>query len=141
MDDVLADALVFNRMQGWLFSIFAVIALVLALMGIYGVTSYAVRQRTHEIGVRVALGAQNSDVLRLVLGHSIFLVLIGVGIGLIISVAGAHLLAGFLYGLSVFDAMTFAGVATLFIVVATAACYFPARRAMRVDPMTALRYE
>jgi predicted permease len=117
------------------------LALLLALIGIYGVTSYAVRQRTHEIGVRVALGAQNSDVLRLVLGHSIFLVLIGVGIGLIISVAGAHLLAGFLYGLSVFDAMTFAGVATLFIVVATAACYFPARRAMRVDPMTALRYE
>jgi macrolide transport system ATP-binding/permease protein len=117
------------------------LALLLALIGIYGVTSYSVRRRTHEIGIRVALGAQNSDVLRLVLGQSMFLVLIGVGIGLAISAAGARLLAGFLFGLSAFDVATFAGVATLFIAIAMLACYFPARRAMRVDPMTALHYE
>jgi predicted permease len=117
------------------------LALLLALIGIYGVTSYAVRQRTHEIGVRVALGAQNSDVLRLVLGHSMFLVGIGVAIGLAISAAAAQLLGQFLYGLSAVDLVTFAGVATLFIAVSLMACYFPARRAMRVDPITALRYE
>jgi len=117
------------------------LALLLALIGIYGVTNYAVRQRTHEIGVRVAVGAQMSDVLRLVLGHSMFLVGLGVTIGLATSGAAAQLLGQFLYGLSAFDFVTFAGVATLFIVVALAACYFPARRAMRVDPMTALRYE
>jgi predicted permease len=117
------------------------LALLLALIGIYGVTSYAVRQRTHEIGVRVALGAQNSDVLLLVLGHSMFLVGIGVTIGLAISAAAARLLGEFLYGLSAVDLVTFAGVATLFIAVSLTACYFPARRAMRVDPITALRYE
>jgi len=117
------------------------LALLLALIGIYGVTSYAVRQRTHEIGVRVALGAQNSDVLRLVLGHSMFLVGIGVAIGLAISAAAARLLGEFLYGLSAVDLVTFVGLATLFIAVSLLACYFPARRAMRVDPITALRYE
>lgn len=115
--------------------------MLLALIGIYGVTSYAVRQRTDEIGVRVALGAQNSHVLRLVLGHSMFLVGIGVAIGLAISAAAAQLLGEFLYGLSAVDLVTFAGVATLFIAVSLMACYFPARRAMRVDPITALRYE
>jgi putative ABC transport system permease protein len=117
------------------------LALLLALMGVYGVTSYAVRQRTREIGIRVALGARPTDVLRLVLGQSMLLVGIGVTIGLATSTAGARLLAQFLYGISVVDAATFAGVTTLFIVVALAACYFPARRAMRVDPNVALRYE
>ena len=117
------------------------LALLLALIGIYGVTNYSVRQRTHEIGVRVALGAQNSHVLRLVLGHSMFLVGLGVAIGLAISAAAAQLLGEFLYGLSALDLVTFAGVSMLFIAVSLAACYFPSRRAMRVDPMVALRYE
>lgn len=117
------------------------LALLLALIGIYGVTSYAVRQRTHEIGVRMALGAQNFHVLRLVLGHSMFLVGVGVVIGLAISAAAAQLLGEFLYGLSALDLVTFAGVSMLFIAVSLAACYIPARRAMRVEPITALRYE
>jgi predicted permease len=117
------------------------LALLLALIGIYGVTSYAVRQRTREIGIRVALGAQQSDVLRLVLSQSMFLIGVGVAIGLAISAAGARVLEQFLYGISAVDAATFAAVAALFVVVSLAACYFPARRATRVDPNVALRYE
>jgi predicted permease len=141
LEDNLAQWIWASQMGALLSSALGGLALILALMGIYGVTSYAVSQRTHEIGVRMALGAKNSDVLRLVLGQSMHLVAVGVAIGLAISATGARLLARFLYGLSAFDAMTFGGVAALLAVVALAACYVPARRAMRVDPMVALRYE
>ncbi len=116
-------------------------ALLLTAIGLYGVMAYAVTQRTEEIGIRVALGAQRRDVLTLVLSQGMGLVGLGVAIGLPLSVAGARLLAKFLYGLSPVDAVTFAAVPLFLGVIALLACYVPARRALRVDPMTALRSE
>ena len=124
-----------------LLSVFAALALLLACVGIYGVISYLVGQRTHEIGVRVALGAQHSDVLRLVIGQGVGMALIGVGIGLGAALGLTRLMANQLFGISAHDPLTFAAVAVLLILVAAAACFLPARRAMRVDPIAALRCE
>jgi putative ABC transport system permease protein len=130
-----------RRFQTGLLALFAGIALTLAMVGIYGVMHYAVAQRTQEIGIRVALGARSSHVLRLVIGQGMKLTLIGLGIGLIAELWLTDVMAHFLFGVSAHDPWSFGGVALLLAGVALLACYIPARRAMRVDPMVALRYE
>jgi ABC-type antimicrobial peptide transport system permease subunit len=141
MEEVVANSIATKRFSMILLGVFAALALLLSAVGIYGVVSYLVGQRLREIGLRMALGAQRNDVLRLVLGEGAKMALIGVGFGL----AGALVLTRFirqmLYGVSATDPITFIGVAAVLTFVALAACYFPARRAMRVDPIVALRYE
>ena len=141
MTEVVSDSIAAQRFAMILLGVFAALALVLAAVGIFGVISYVTSQRTQEIGIRVALGAQRNDVLRLVLGHGMRVALLGVAIGLAAAVGLTRLLASQLYGVGAKDPLTFAGVAALLTLVALAACYIPARRAMRVDPMIALRYE
>src|ERR1700690_3622591 len=141
MDEFISNSFAARRLSMILFGIFASLALVLACVGIYGVISYLVRQRTHEIGVRMALGAQPGDVMRLVVGQGTRMALIGVAIGVGVALGLTRLMANQLFGVSAHDPLTFAAVALLLIVVSVAASYIPARRAMRVDPMVALRYE
>jgi ABC-type antimicrobial peptide transport system permease subunit len=130
-----------QRVAGTFVGSFGLLDLVLAAIGIYGVTAYTTRQRTHEIGIRMALGASKEDILRLVLGHGLRLTLAGVGLGLAASFALTHFLTSLLLGVTSTDALTFSSVAILLCAVALFACFMPARRAMRVDPMVALRYE
>jgi len=141
LDEVLSGSLAARRLSMILLSVFAALALLLACVGIYGVISYLVGQRTHEIGVRVALGANRSDVLRLVITHGARMALIGVAIGLAASFALTRLMSTLLFGVSAHDPWTFAAVAGLLMAVAVDACYIPARRALRVDPIIALRCE
>jgi ABC-type antimicrobial peptide transport system permease subunit len=116
-------------------------ALLIGLVGIYGVISYAVSQRQREIGTRIAVGAQQSDVMRLIVSEGMSLILIGLGLGLALSLASTRFLSSLLFGVTVTDPLTFAGVIILLALVALAACYVPARQATRIDPMIALRYE
>ena len=129
------------RSQAFLLGAFGALGLLLAVVGIYGVISYSVTQRTHEIGIRMALGAEPAQVMRLILSHGLKLTAIGVVIGIGASLALTRLMSSILFGVSATDPLTFAGVAILLGLVSHAACYVPARRAMRVDPMIALRYE
>ena len=130
-----------QRVGGTFVGAFGLLALILATVGIYGVTAYTTRQRTHEIGIRMTLGASKQDVLRLVLGHGLRLMLGGVGLGLVLSFVLTRFLSSLLLGVTTTDALTFSSVAFLLCALALFACYIPARRAMRVDPMVALRYE
>lgn len=141
MGEVVSSSFAARRLSMILLSVFAGLALALACVGIYGVISYLVGQRTHEIGVRMALGAEGADVMRLVIGHGARMALLGVVIGIVAALGLTRLMANQLFGVSAHDPLTFAGVAALLMIVALAACYVPARRAMRMDPMVALRCE
>jgi len=141
MGEIVARSISTQRLTMFLLSIFSALALVLSAVGIYGVISYLTGQRTHEIGVRVALGASRNDVLRMVLGQGLKITLIGVAIGLAAAFGLTRLITTLIYGVGTTDPLTFGSVALLLSGVALFACYLPARRAMRVDPMVALRYE
>jgi putative ABC transport system permease protein len=141
LDDALGQSISQERFSTFLVGSFSAIALVLAAVGIFGVVSYSTSQRTHEIGIRIALGAGRREILRLILGQGTKLALFGLGIGIVAAFLLTRLMSSLLYSVSATDPVTFAAVTVILLTVALTACYIPARRAMRVDPMVALRYE
>jgi putative ABC transport system permease protein len=141
MNQLLLDSISLRRFLMTLLGVFAAVALTLAAVGIYGVISYSVTQRTHEIGIRLALGAGSRDVIKLVVGHGLALALAGVGIGVAAALAATRLMSTLLYSVNAADPVTFASISLLLILVAVLASCIPALRAMRVDPMVALRHE
>jgi putative ABC transport system permease protein len=141
MTEVISRSVWQPRLYAILFGVFAAVALALASIGVYGVMAYSVSERTREIGVRVALGAQRRDVLKLVVAQGMALTLIGAGLGLVGALGLTRLMQSMLFEVSATDPLTFAALAVLLSVVAMLACYLPARRATKVDPMVALRCE
>jgi putative ABC transport system permease protein len=141
LEQMMVDSISRQRFQMILVGVFAAVALILAAIGLYGVMSYSVGQRTGEIGIRMALGAQPRDVLKLIVGQGVILTVIGLALGLAGALALTRLMAGLLFGVSPTDALTFAAIALLLTSVALLASYIPARRAMKIDPLTALRHE
>ncbi len=141
MEEMYSASVADPRFRTILFSLFGALALTLAAVGLYGVMAYSVTQRTHEIGVRVALGAQTRDVMRLVMAQGAVFTLAGLAIGFAAAIGLSRYLSGFLYEIKPTDAVTYLAVAALLGGVALLACYLPARRAARVDPMVALRHE
>ena len=141
MEQVLSDSLMLRRVSMLMLTVFASLALTLATVGIYGLTAYAVSRRTHEIGLRVALGASQAQVLRLVVGRGLVTSLIGAAIGLVAAFQLTRVLSGMLYGVTATDPLVFAGVPLLLVAASVVASYVPARKATRIDPLAALRYE
>jgi putative ABC transport system permease protein len=141
MEQLISQSVTEPRFRTLLLGIFAGLAFLLAVVGIYGIVSYSVSQRTHEIGIRMALGAERDDVLGLVVGQGMALTLIGIAVGLLAAFGLTRLLSSFLYGVRPTDPVTFVVVSAVFIAVALIASYIPARRATKVDPIVALRYE
>lgn len=141
MNDIVSESVARQRFSMLLLAIFAAVALVLAAVGIYGVMSYAVAQRTREIGLRMALGAQPAHVLKLVVGQGLKLVLIGVGIGLVASLLMTRAMSSLLFGISPTDPATLTVISVVLTAVAVLASYLPARRATKVDPLVAFRFE
>jgi putative ABC transport system permease protein len=141
MNEVVASTTAPRRFNTLLLAVFAVVALALAAVGIYSVISYSVTQRTQEVGVRMALGAQPGDVIRLILKQGLALTLIGVAAGVLGAIAAARVMSGLLYGVSATDPATFVAISLLLAMVALLACYLPARRAAKVEPIAALRHE
>jgi putative ABC transport system permease protein len=143
MEQIIAQSpsVFLRRYPSYLIGTFAGLALILATIGLYGLISYSVSQRTRELGIRLALGAQQQDVLRLVLGHGVRLALIGLGAGMVVALGLSRLLRTLLFGVGSADPISYAVAAALLAIVALAACYVPARRAMHVDPLVALRHE
>jgi putative ABC transport system permease protein len=141
MDERITRSLSGRRFNMVMLGLFAVLALTLAAVGIYGIVAYSVTERTHEIGVRLALGAQRRDVIAMVVRHGMMMTVAGTGVGLAAAFAVVRVMSGLLYGVSAADPVTFIAIPVLLLAVALAACYIPARRATRVDPMIALRAE
>ena len=141
METVLSDSLMLRRVSMLMLAVFAALALILAAVGIYGLTAYSVSRRTHEIGLRVALGASQADVLRLIVVRGLVISMIGAAIGLAAALQLTRALSGMLYGVTATDPLVFAGVPVLLVAVSAIASYVPARKAMRIDPLVALRYE
>jgi ABC-type antimicrobial peptide transport system permease subunit len=136
-----SEALSFQHLLARLTTIFGLLALLLAMIGLYGTLAYAVTRKTREIGIRMALGAKPVNTLGMVLRQGITLTLIGVALGVVATLGATRLISSMIFGVSPYDPLTFVAVAAILSIVALLACYIPARRAMKVDPMVALRYE